>query len=127
MWKFSAAPSFAVRLKQWGTSFPEETRDIFNHLHTVFGLLNRGLRPNRIPNVIALVREEQESLFVIEPCKTHKKIKLNDAKIYFHPEPTTQIIHVITIGDEQTRLADMDLARHFVEVLRNGPLTQTVK
>ena len=116
-WKFAGAPQFSQRLKEWEQRTSHPQTQLFNNLHTVFGMLRGGGSKESLVSDDSFLTSHGEDIYSVGQNGTGHVSDQIPGMVYFYPDEMTKTIHVITIGDNQTQNEDLIYARSYVAAI----------
>ena len=95
---------------------PRETKAVHDNLDTFFNALIAGAKPQQI----------KAGFIHPEPCgvlafdQKGGGPNLAQTRLYVYPNATTEILHLITLGDKNSQRDDIQNCKAFVAELRKG-------
>ena len=114
MWRLSLSEEFKRRLKQFGKKHPDELAAMLDNLDTYLQTLQAGVNPMQIRH--GFIHRETHGAIAID--QKGAKGKPKQTRLYVYPDPTSQILYAITIGDKQSQRDDNSTCRELIVSLR---------
>jgi hypothetical protein len=93
---------------------PRELQAVLDNLDTYFKSLEAGVKPLQIKH--GFMHSEPLGAVAIDQKGGGKS--LAQTRLYVYPEPETETLHLITLGDKQSQKDDIATCRTFVTELR---------
>jgi hypothetical protein len=119
-WEIHESDFFQRKLRQFRKNNKGLDTLLFDNLDTYFNTLKAGLLPINIK--AGFIHKEPNGVKAIDQ-KGPKKPgmgKPKEARLYIFPDPDTNILHLITIGDKNSQQADITDCRDFFKDLKNN-------
>jgi hypothetical protein len=127
-WLLTPAPYFAFCLKEWETSAPDELANMLSNFLIVHQLLINGVNAASLRANSDLVHEEKGGVLAVDDrgcVKIEEKLKFRFGRLYFFPDGATKVVHMISIGDNQTHEQDVNTAVVYTDGLKKNRETRT--
>jgi hypothetical protein len=115
MWKLQPMEEYGRRHKRYEKDHPRELQAVLDNLDTYFRSLEAGVKPLQIKH--GFMHHEPLGVVAIDQKGGGKN--LAQTRLYVYPEPETETLHVIALGDKRSQKADLGTCRAFVSELRN--------
>lgn len=113
MWKLEPSAEYEKRCKTWPKKYHRELKAMGDNLDTVYKTLCMG----------AAVEQLQFGFLHNEPCGAKAVDQkgggqgLKQTRLYFYPDKTRKVLHLITIGDKKSQTTDINLCKKFISGL----------
>jgi hypothetical protein len=114
MWKLAPTDEYQRRHKRYVKDNPRELQAVLDNLDTYFKSLEAGVKPLQISH--GFMHNEPLGVVAIDQKGGGKS--LAQTRLYVYPEPETETLFVITLGDKRSQKADIATCRDFVTELR---------
>jgi hypothetical protein len=114
MWKIEETDDYSKSLKWFVKKRPREARAVLDNLDTFFNALNAGARPQQIK--AGFVHPEPCGVLAFD--QKGGGPNLAQTRLYVYPNATTEILHLITLGDKSSQRDDIRRCSAFVAELR---------
>ena len=116
MWKAQPEAEYERRAKKWPKKHQREFVAMHDNLDTFLGALNRGAKLGQF--TFGFIHPEPRGVLAIDQKGGGAGLK--ESRLYTYPNDTSQIVHLITLGDKSTQKADIQYASEFVDDLLRG-------
>jgi hypothetical protein len=114
MWKLVETEEYGRRFKRYAKDHPRELQAVLDNLDTYFQSLLGGIKPLQIRH--GFLHPEPQGAAAIDQKGGGKN--LAQTRLYVFPDPGTETLHMITLGDKRSQKADIATCRAFVDDLR---------
>jgi hypothetical protein len=116
MWKLEATAEYERRHKRYVKDHPRELQAVLDNLDTYFQSLQAGVKPLQIRHGFM----HHEPLGVVALDQKGGGRNLAQTRLYVYPDPESETLHVITLGDKRSQPDDIATCRTFVSELRKA-------
>ena len=114
MWQLVPHDDFQKRQKDFRKKYRREFKNALDNLDTLHKALKAGAKPQQVQR--GFIRPEPHGVLAITESGPGKHLKAT--RLYVFPDESTRLLHVITIGDKASQLADIRTCNAFVDGLR---------
>lgn len=114
MWLFEFQDDFDKRRRKWPKKHKRELLAALNNLDTFAGALIAGQRPAEAR--FGFIHAEPMGVLAIDQKGGGPNLK--ETRLYIYPDTSTELIHVITIGDKDSQPDDIERCKAFMKELR---------
>jgi len=110
MWNLRAESEYEKRARKWPKKYHHEFIAVHDNLDTFVEALRIGA--NLEQTKFGFIHREPCGIIAID--QKGGKGSLKETRLYLYPDKSSQIIHLITLGDKRTQSEDIRYAREFV-------------
>jgi hypothetical protein len=122
MWTIQPEDDYTRRLKKWPKKYRRELLAVHDNLDTYLSLLNSGTSVEQAK--FGFVHVESGGALAID--QKGAGASTLETRLYIYPDKSTEVIHLITLGDKQTQKDDNELCRAFVKALQPEPTVRQI-
>lgn len=114
MWKLEPSDDYARDHRRYEKKRPRELVAVTDNLDTFFETLKGGAKLPQIK--FGFIHPEPQGVLAIDQKGGGKS--LAQTRLYIFPDPKTQVIHLIALGDKGSQSQDLQTCRNFMQELR---------
>ncbi len=115
MWKLQPEDEYEKGVRKWPKKYRRELLNMQDNLDTFLRALNQGAKLEQIK--FGFIHREPRGVLGIDQRGRGKGLK--QTRLYTYPNRSTQLVHLITIGDKGSQKADIEHCNQFVDNLTN--------
>ena len=113
-WVLQKSDFFDSRFKRFEKKHREEAKAVLDNLDTYFNALEKGSNPINIK--AGFIHNEPEGIKAFD--QKGGKGKLMQTRLYTHPDSTTMILHVISIGTKVDQKSNIKECQDYIRPLK---------
>jgi hypothetical protein len=114
MWKVQPEDEYLKRTKKWPKKHRREFAAVHSNLDTFLAALNQGAKLEHVK--YGFVHPEPRGVLAIDQKGGGTSLK--ETRLYVFFDTSTQVVHLITLGDKDSQTADVRYASEFVDQLK---------
>lgn len=114
MWTRQTTEEYDRRVKRYRKDHPRELDAVLANLETYIDSLNAGVKPLQVKHGFM----HHEPLGVVAIDQKGGKGKLAQTRLYVYADLTTEVLHLLTLGDKTTQKPDIQSCREYVRDLQ---------
>jgi hypothetical protein len=110
MWSLKPEAEFGKRATKWPKKHHRELLAVYDNLDTFATALRSGAKLEQIK--FGFMHSEPRGIIAIDQKGGGAGLK--ETRLYLYPNKSSQVVHLITLGDKSTQKADIQYACDFV-------------
>ncbi len=113
MWTIQPTDDYTRAVRKWPKKYRRELLAVHDNLDTYLQLLNSGTPVEQAK--VGFIHTEASGALAVDQKGAGQSTL--ETRLYFYPEKSKELLHLITLGDKDSQQEDNELCKAFVRAL----------